>query len=163
MLAMLVMGLIFFLVPRWRVAIDMKEWAKDNSDKYGNKWHKQRTVITGLIIFGAAFFGHFFWLYNDIAALIEGTLFATLLGGAYFSWDFNPRLNQERALKEPWITKWYVSRSATTAQFDQILCAVADTLQEPTDVVLRRVSERNLSLAAALYGVFLIVEIKALF
>jgi hypothetical protein len=163
MLALLLMGVVFYFIPRWRVYIDTKQWTKDNSDKYGNLWHKQRTVVTGLIIFGAAIFGHFFWLYKDIAALIEGVLLSTLLGGAYFSWDFNPRLNERRALTEPWITKWYVSRSKTTAQFDQLLCAVADSLAEPTDVVLRRVSERNLALTAAMYGAFLVVEIKALF
>lgn len=163
MLGLLVMAGIFFALPRWAVWFDLKEWSKDNSDKYGSVWHRQRWTVRCIIGIVAVFIGHFFWLKSDLAALLEGMLLSGLVGGSYFMYDFNPRMNLERAKKEPWITEWYVSRSVTTAEFDKLIVAVADKLDELTDVVLKRLVRRSLIFTSGLYVGFLVITLQRVF
>lgn len=147
---------VFFMLPRLSVVYDIRAWRKDGTDRYGKLWHENRFVIRGVIVVAAAILGHIFWLWGRWAPLLDGVTLATFLGGCYFMYDFNPRLNLERAKKEPWVTEWYVSRSATTAEFDKLLCEVADKLERPTDVILKRVVKRGLYLGTLMYVIFLV-------
>lgn len=154
-----IMFLVFFFLPRWSVWRDTRDWNKDNTDRYGDLWHQQRFILRGVVVVSAAILGHSLWLWGNWAPLLEGIVVGAFLGGCYFMYDFNPRLNLERSKKEPWVTEWYVSRSTTTADFDKLLCAVADKLDEKTDVVLKRVVQRGLCLGTTLYVLFLALAI----